>query len=87
MAKRKEKAEVPDMISSYKMKSVTEKVVINEATPDGFVKARALINYAGMNDLIFKGEILLLPERRFKSLAFRGYVEEYNGDIEESGKR
>jgi hypothetical protein len=87
MAKRKEKAEVPDMISSYKQKSVTEKVVITEATPDGFVKARALINYAGMTDLIFKGEILLLPERRFKSLAFRGYVEEYNGDIEESGKR
>ena len=85
MAKRKEKAE--EMISSYKQRSVTEKVVITEATPDGFVKARALINYAGMTDLIFKGEILLLPERRFKSLAFRGYVEEYNGDIEESGKR
>lgn len=85
MAKRKEKAE--EMISSYKQKSVTEKVVIAEPTPDGFVKARALINYSGMTDLIFKGEILLLPERRFKSLAFRGYVEEYSGDKEISGKR
>ncbi len=87
MAKKKEKAEVPELMSSYKQKSVTEKVEIKTPTPEGYVKARALMNYAGMNDLIFKDEILLLPERRVKSLAFRGYVEEYSGDKEVSGKR
>ena len=84
-----------ELISSYKRKSV-EKVEVNldmekkeykEAVPDGMVRCIALGNYMGMADLIFKGEVFDLPERRYKSLAFRGYIERYFGDKKPCGKR
>lgn len=89
MAKKKVKdAPVPEqeLISSYKQRTIKEKVEYT-ATPSGYIKAMALVDYSGMSDIIFKGDVILLPERRFKSLAYRGYVCEYSGDIEPIGKR
>jgi len=59
---------------------IKEKVTIKSPVPGGMVKVIALVTYAGMNDIIYKGEIFLLPERRFKSLAFREFVREYDGE-------
>ena len=89
MAKKKVKdAPVPEeqTISSYKQRAIKEKVEYT-VTPAGYVKCMALVDYSGMTDIIFKGDVILLPERRFKSLAYRGYVCEYSGDIEPIGKR
>ena len=69
-----------DMISSYRTNPLKEKVEIRAEYPDGMVKVIALQTYAGMVDMIFKGEVFMLPSRRFHSLAKRGYVEEYSGD-------
>jgi len=69
-----------DMISSYRTNPLKEKVEIKSETPDGMVKVIALQTYCGMIDMIFAGEVFLLPVRRFNSLAKRGYVEEYSGD-------
>lgn len=74
-------------VSSFRTKPLKEKVEITSATPEGMVKVIALTTYAGMIDMIFAGEVFLLPERRFKSLAKRGCVEEYFGDKKPINKR
>lgn len=66
---------------------VTEKVVVKAPIPGGMVKVMALVDYVGMNDIIYQGEVFLLPERRYKSLAFRGYVAEYDGEAPIVDKR
>ena len=73
-------------ISSFRTKPLKEKAEY-EATPEGMVKVIALMTYAGMIDMIFAGEVFLLPERRFKSLSKRGVVEEYKGDKQPISKR
>ena len=83
MAKKKV---TPDPISSYKQRTVKEKVEYT-ATPTGFIRAIAIVDYTGMTDIIFTGDVIDLPERRFKSLSSRGYVIEYGGDIKPTGKR
>lgn len=48
--------------------------------PDGHVRCVARLDFQGMVDYHYKGDIFDLPERRYKSLANRGYVEPYFGD-------
>jgi hypothetical protein len=76
-----------DMISSYRFNPLKEKVEIQSETPDGMVKVIALQTYAGMVDMIFEGEVFMLPARRFHCLAKRGFVEEYSGDKRAINKR
>jgi hypothetical protein len=61
---------------------VFEKRVITGSLPvaEGCVRVIVLLDYHGMLDECYKGDIQDLPERRFKSLAFRGVVMEYKGD-------
>lgn len=61
---------------------VFEKKVItgNLPVPEGCVRVIVLLDYNGMLDECRKGDIQDLPERRYKSLAFRGVVMEYKGD-------
>lgn len=73
-------------VSSFRTKPLKEKVEYS-STPDGMVKVIALVTYAGMIDMIFAGEVFLLPERRFKSLAKRGVIKEYTGDKKPINKR
>ena len=87
MAKKKEKVVADELISTYKVRTVKEKVEVRSPLPEGMVRCIALVTYTGMSDLIFKGDVFDVPERRFKSLALRGYVDEYSGDEQPNGKR
>ena len=57
------------------------------ALPTGVVKVIALHDYVGMLDVIYEGEVFLLPERRYKSLQARGFVEAYEGEKPVINKR
>lgn len=46
---------------------------------EGYIRAIVIHEFQGMNDYLIEGDIVDLPERRFKSLTFRGMVEKYNG--------
>ena len=74
-------------ISSYRTLPIKEKREIVNPTPEGWVKVVALIDYTGMTDVIYAGDVFLLPERKFKSLAARSQVEEYFGDKQPMNKR
>ena len=50
------------------------------ALPTGMVKVMCVKDYVGMSDVIYAGDVYLLPERRYKSLQARGYVEPYDGE-------
>jgi hypothetical protein len=46
---------------------------------EGHVRVIVLIDYKGMNDELYAGDIIDVPERRYKSLSLRGLVKEYKG--------
>lgn len=48
--------------------------------PGGYVRCIVMIDHGGMYDMLYAGDIADLPERRYKSLANRGYVKEYIGE-------
>lgn len=48
--------------------------------PDGYVRCIVLVDHKGMLDDLYRGDIVDLPERRVKSLAFRGLVKRYEGN-------
>ena len=54
-------------------------VLTNVPLPDGHIRVLVLQDYKGMTDDLYKGDIIDVPERRFKSLAFRGLVVKYEG--------
>ena len=64
---------------SERVMPMREKAVY-QATPTGMVKVICLRDYVGMRDVIYAGDVYLLPERRFKSLQQRGYVDPYEGE-------
>jgi hypothetical protein len=47
--------------------------------PPEHVRCIVLVDYKGMTDDLYIGDILDLPERRFKTLSLRGFVKEYTG--------
>lgn len=55
-------------------------VVGNLPVPAGYVRCIVLIDYRGMLDNLYKGDVLDLPDRRYKSLANRGLVKQYEGN-------
>ena len=71
---------------SERVSPMREKAVY-EATPTGMVKVICLRDYVGMRDVIYAGDVYLLPERRYKSLQARGYVEPYDGEKSMVDKR
>jgi hypothetical protein len=46
----------------------------------GHIRCIVLKDYEGMIDYLYVGDVVDLPERRYKSLVFRGFVEEYKGN-------
>ncbi len=48
--------------------------------PEDHVRAIVLIDYKGMTDDLYAGDVQDIPLRRFKSLANRGIIKEYDGD-------
>lgn len=63
----------------YAIPQFREKVVTN-GIPDGHVRAIVIKVYNGMTELLEVGDIVDLPERRFRSLQMRGLVKAYEGD-------
>jgi hypothetical protein len=53
----------------------------------GHVRVIVLKDHKGMLNELYEGDILDLPERRFKSLAFRGMVKLYEGTNEPNKQR
>ena len=47
--------------------------------PVGHVRVIVLIDYKGMEEDLYCGDIIDLPDRRFKTLRSRGLVKEYIG--------
>ena len=48
--------------------------------PEGFIRAIVLIDYVGMSEVLYEGDVQDLPDRRFKTLSNRGLVKQYDGD-------
>ena len=48
--------------------------------PEGHIRVIVLKDCEGMTGHYYEGDIIDLPERRFKSLRFRGLVDEYKGE-------
>lgn len=47
--------------------------------PDGHIRVIVLIDHKGMLDNLYAGDVLDIPERRYKTLVNRGFVREYDG--------
>ena len=54
-------------------------VLNNVPVPAGHIRVIVLVDHRGMLDDLYAGDIIDVPERRFKSMRFRGLVKEYNG--------
>ena len=48
--------------------------------PNGYIRCIVMKDYNGMTDELREGDIIDLPERRYKSLSFRGMVKVYEGN-------
>ena len=48
--------------------------------PEGHIRVIVLKDCEGMTGSYYEGDIIDLPERRFKSMRLRGLVDEYKGD-------
>ena len=51
----------------------------NVPLPSDHIRCIVLKDYKGMEGDCYKGDIQDLPERRYKSLSFRGVVKKYDG--------
>jgi hypothetical protein len=76
---------IVETINSTREKAVNpvfeKKVYLSKVpVPDGHIRVMVLIDYKGMTDELYKGDVLDLPDRRYKTLSNRGLVEAYNGD-------
>ena len=70
----------------YAIPQFREKVVTN-GIPDGHVRAVVIKVFNGMTELLEVGDVVDLPDRRFRSLQMRGLVKEYVGDKLPNKKR
>ena len=55
--------------------------------PNGHVRVEVQIPFQGMIDKLEPGDIVDLPERRFKSLSNRGIIRQYFGEKQPNKKR
>jgi len=55
--------------------------------PEGHIRVIVLKDCDGMTGSYYKGDIIDLPERRFKTMRLRGLVDEYNGEASPNRKR
>lgn len=88
---------VQDMTSSMFTQAVKEKVVFRSAgknfigtavpIPIGYIRCIVLKAYDGMTCKILAGDIIDLPERRYKTLSIRGLLTKYEGEEPPCNKR
>ena len=68
----------------YIVPAFLEKKVIKNRVPiplaEGHIRVIVVRECEGMTGTYYVGDIIDLPERRFKSMRLRGLVEEYDGE-------
>ncbi len=77
----KEKREMPSQVFPKAI------IITKVPLPEGYIRAEVLKDYKGMEDDLYCGDIVDLPERRFKSLSMRGLVMEYKGESQPNKRR
>lgn len=80
---RRVKPIIVDEVSSEKWvvpAFIEKKALKGFPVPDGHIRVIIIKDCEGMTGNYFEGDIIDLPERRFKSMRFRGLVDEYSGD-------
>ena len=77
---QKAKREIFDLKEKKEIKpSLKVEVLTKIPIPEGYIRCIVLQSFEGMTDKMVPGDIFDVPERRFKSMVFRGLVEEYKG--------
>lgn len=77
----------PPVMKEKREYPMTIKVITVVPLPDGYVRCIVLKEHQGMFDFHKVGDIIDLPERRFKSESFRGLVKKYDGDGQPNRRR
>lgn len=79
----------PNLKEKYEFSPVEIKPVIltNIPLPQDHVRVIVIQAYKGMDDDLKAGDIIDVPERRYKSLAFRGLVRKYDGELQPNKRR
>ena len=82
---------IPTEKKVVKPKRLKEKVVVGGAfekkeymyipLPEDHVRSIVLKDYKGMDSDLYAGDIIDLPNRRFKTLSLRGLVKRYDGKL------
>ena len=67
-------------VQKFFEKRVIKGKVPTRNIPDGHIRVIVLKECEGMTGHYYEGDIIDLPERRFKSLRLRGLVDEYKGE-------
>ena len=67
-------------VQKFFEKRVIKGKVPTRNIPDGPIRVIVLKECDGMTGHYYEGDIIDLPERRFKSMRFRGLVDEYKGE-------
>lgn len=67
-------------VQKFFEKRVIKGKVPTRNIPDGHIRVIVLKECDGMTGKYYEGDIVDLPERRFKSLRLRGLVDEYKGE-------
>ena len=68
-----------EKISGHPVFEKKEYVNLPTQLEEGYVRVIVVKDYKGMLNDLYAGDIIDLPERRYKSLAFRGLVKIYEG--------
>ena len=74
-------------VQKFFEKRVIKGKVPTRNIPDGHIRVIVLKECEGMTGHYYEGDIIDLPERRFKSLRRRGLVDEYKGESGPSKER
>jgi hypothetical protein len=74
-------------VQKFFEKRVIKGKVPTRNIPDGHIRVIVLKECEGMTGHYYEGDIIDLPERRFKSLRLRGLVDEYKGESRPSKER
>ena len=67
-------------VQKFFEKRVIKGKVPTRNIPDGHIRVIVLKECEGMTGHYYEGDIIDLPERRFKSMRLRGLVDEYKGE-------
>jgi hypothetical protein len=75
-----------EFMAGVKEKRITKalpkiEVLTEIPLPEGYVRCLVVMEFEGMQDHLVPGDIVDLPDRRFKTLSFRGVVEKYKGTM------